>query len=449
MSRIRVSVTTALFTLILTPLIEAAPQTAKHNLGGSGINEFVIVDNDGGQTGRFEFWYNNTKQFGEGNLILWNGTRNYDGREDNDFGGGTQSDIDIFDPMGLFGPNVHEVTAASLAPFRATTFSTTDGQFEVGQTTYAKAGDDYVIYQWTVKNTGTTEVPAKLLFLIDWDLGGFEDDFIAEWNGGTNTVFQQTWDLDFTTGGMSLLEGDLHGHHLGLCCDLRSDDATQDAYFMGTGSTVTSIVDVDDYEVGVSADLGLILPGEEACVAFAQAMTTSGDPVISKTQLLTEIRLANETWSSITSPGGCPQKLTLNAGLNDAWYNPATDGQGFFITIFPDLGFVTLAWFTYDTVLPMMGATANLGDPGHRWLTALGTIDGNKSVMDISITSGGLFDTATDVTRTDGGTITLTFEGCNSGTVDYDIPSISKQGSIPIQRVANDRIALCEALNDP
>jgi len=58
--------------------------------------------------------------------------------------------------------------------------------------------------------------------------------------------------------------------------------------------------------------------------------------------------------------------------LNDAWYNPETDGQGFFITVFPDLGFLSLAWFTYDTELPAEDAEANLGDAGHRWITALG-----------------------------------------------------------------------------
>ncbi len=140
-------------------------------------------------------------------------------------------------------------------------------------------------------------------------------------------------------------------------------------------------------------------------------------------------------------------RLKINAGLNDAWFNPATNGQGFFITVFPELGVVTLAWFTYDTALPDGDATANLGDPGHRWLTALGTIDGHQSVMNITITSGGIFDTSTNIERVSDGTITLRFENCNSGSVDYNIPSIGRQGSVPIQRVANDNIALCEALD--
>lgn len=162
----------------------------------------------------------------------------------------------------------------------------------------------------------------------------------------------------------------------------------------------------------------------------------SGDDFRNRTQVLHDSDLGLEPFA-------------MNAGLNDAWYNPQTSGQGFFITVFPRLGVVSLAWFTYDTVLPDGNATANLGDPGHRWLTALGVISGNQSVMSIEISSGGIFDTTTVITRVDDGTITLTFEDCNSGTVQYDIRSIDQQGTVPIQRVASDNIALCEALSSP
>ena len=141
----------------------------------------------------------------------------------------------------------------------------------------------------------------------------------------------------------------------------------------------------------------------------------------------------------------------INPGLNDAWYNPDTSGQGFFITVFPDLGFVSMAWFTYDTELPAEDATSNLGNPGHRWLTAVGPIEGNQAIMQIEMTSGGLFDAPTEIERTDpagsDGTITLTFDNCNSGTIDYDITSINRQGTVPIRRVADDNIVICEALS--
>jgi peptidyl-prolyl cis-trans isomerase A (cyclophilin A) len=146
-----------------------------------------------------------------------------------------------------------------------------------------------------------------------------------------------------------------------------------------------------------------------------------------------------------------PDSFVMNAGLNDAWYNPITDGQGFFITVFPDLNYVSLAWFTYDTDLPAEDETANLGSPGHRWLTALGPIQGDTAVLNIDIVTGGLFDTPTEVQHTtppgSDGTITLSFANCNSGLVEYDIPSIEQTGSVPIERVAGDNIALCEALS--
>jgi hypothetical protein len=143
---------------------------------------------------------------------------------------------------------------------------------------------------------------------------------------------------------------------------------------------------------------------------------------------------------------GTDDTFKINAGLNDAWFDPVTDGQGFFITVFPDLEVVVLAWFTYDTELPPDGAPVNLGDAGHRWLLAVGTFVDNVAMLDIEIASGGLFDTPTEIERVTDGSIILSFEDCTKGTVEYDITSINQKGIVPIQRVAKDNIVLCEAL---
>jgi len=136
----------------------------------------------------------------------------------------------------------------------------------------------------------------------------------------------------------------------------------------------------------------------------------------------------------------------INAGLNDAWYNRATDGQGFFITVFPSTGRILLSWFTYDTQLPADDATANLGDPGHRWLIAVGSYVDTHAVLDIYNTYGGLFDNGQAVEQDLYGTMVLEFSDCSTGTVEYDIPSISLKGTVAIERVARDNIALCEKL---
>jgi hypothetical protein len=76
----------------------------------------------------------------------------------------------------------------------------------------------------------------------------------------------------------------------------------------------------------------------------------------------------------------------------------------------------------------------------------VGPINGNTAVLEIELASGGLVDEPPMVERVIDGSITLTFEDCFSGTVDYNITSIDRQGSVPIERVARDNAALCESL---
>ena len=169
-----------------------------------------------------------------------------------------------------------------------------------------------------------------------------------------------------------------------------------------------------------------------------------------ETCLLTALLLSFFLLSHAVKAQSPPIEL-LNPGLNDAWYAPETDGQGFFITVYPKLGSVSLAWFTYDTGLPSGESTAKLGDAGHRWLTAVGPFTGNTATLTIYVTRGGLFDSTVPATSTDldgDGTIVLEFTDCTSGVVSYDITSLGKSGQIPIQRVATGNIPLCETLID-
>lgn len=139
----------------------------------------------------------------------------------------------------------------------------------------------------------------------------------------------------------------------------------------------------------------------------------------------------------------------INAGLNDAWFNPDTSGQGVFFTVYPDLEMMFLAWFTYDTERPMPGATANLGEPGHRWLTAFGPYAGDVAELDVELTAGGVFDTGEPAPEQESGygEILIEFADCNSATMTYDIFSPDLSGLIELQRIAGDNIAACEMLN--
>jgi hypothetical protein len=141
-----------------------------------------------------------------------------------------------------------------------------------------------------------------------------------------------------------------------------------------------------------------------------------------------------------------PTDFRINAGLNDAWFSPSTGGQGFIITVFEDIGMMFLAWFTYDSQRPDESTEAMLGEPGHRWLTAFGPYDGNVANLDLTLTSGGLFDSGIPMPdQVNDGTVSVEFEGCNLGMVTYNIFSAGLSGLVPIERIALDNVPACEA----
>jgi hypothetical protein len=141
--------------------------------------------------------------------------------------------------------------------------------------------------------------------------------------------------------------------------------------------------------------------------------------------------------------------FALNAGFNDAWFDPETSGQGFLVSVFPRVQQVFLAWFTFDAERPPADVTAVIGEPGHRWMVAQGTYSGETANLTLFVSEGGVFDASDPAPVTDQagvGTLTLEFADCSSGTVTYDITGAGLSGEIPIIRVANDNVSLCEKL---
>jgi hypothetical protein len=140
--------------------------------------------------------------------------------------------------------------------------------------------------------------------------------------------------------------------------------------------------------------------------------------------------------------------IAINTGLNDAWYDPGTNGQGFFINVFPDTNVMFLSWFTFDTERPPDTVPFELGDPGHRWLTAQGVYDRGVAELQVSVTEGGVFDAAQPAASPPApyGSMTVRFSDCNNGTIDYDLTSVGETGTIPITRVADENVAVCEEM---
>ncbi len=140
----------------------------------------------------------------------------------------------------------------------------------------------------------------------------------------------------------------------------------------------------------------------------------------------------------------------VNPGLNDAWYQPSTDGQGLFFTVYPDGGTLFLSWFTFEVERPGEDVTAVIGDPGHRWITAQGPFEGNRAELSATITRGGVFDSASPspVNDLDVGTLVVEFAGCDRALVNYAFPELGLHGTVVVERVVADNIALCEVLAD-
>ena len=98
---------------------------------------------------------------------------------------------------------------------------------------------------------------------------------------------------------------------------------------------------------------------------------------------------------------------------------------------------------------PPEDVSADLGDPGHRWLTAQGPYFGAQAELEVTLTAGGVFESPTPGAVNElYGSIVLQFENCNAGTVIFDLPDIGRVGAIPIQRIAPDHAAHCQQLNE-
>lgn len=142
-----------------------------------------------------------------------------------------------------------------------------------------------------------------------------------------------------------------------------------------------------------------------------------------------------------------PAPFRITHAMAGGWYDTATPGQGFLMDVFDNVNSMFLAWFTYDLERPGAGADALIGDPGHRWLTAQGPFSGDTADMDITWSSGMIFNSGSPpVQQAQDGSMTVEFFDCYEGLITYDLGASGEQGQVPIQRLANDAVELCESL---
>jgi len=227
----------------------------------------------------------------------------------------------------------------------------------------------------------------------------------------------------------------------------RANDSLLEAFKVGAYieemeiQSLTAALNATNETSLLNAYSNLLAASRNHLRVFVSHITASGGTYDAQVLDQTDVDNITDDYAQILPAEG----FTINNGISDAWYYPATPGHGFFIAVYTDLQTIFLGWFTYDTERPPEDVTANLGDPGHRWLTAYGTYAGAQAELDIEITSGGIFDSAEPTTiQVPGGSIVLQFDNCMSGSVIYDIPSIGRQGVVPIVRLAPDTSTICQ-----
>lgn len=123
-------------------------------------------------------------------------------------------------------------------------------------------------------------------------------------------------------------------------------------------------------------------------------------------------------------------------GLSGTWYNPATSGQGFLFSFYPDLGgagagFLAGGWFTYD-VAPVGQANKE------RWYTITGNAPtaAASAQVDILESVGGNFNAPPKIPTVKVGSGTLQFSDCSTGSLSYSFSDGSgRSGTIPLSRL--------------
>ena len=131
---------------------------------------------------------------------------------------------------------------------------------------------------------------------------------------------------------------------------------------------------------------------------------------------------------------GSSHAIMISGGFTGNWFNPQASGQGFQLQVLPD-GRAVAFWFTYDV------------NGNQVWLTGENSIQDNTLVLQMSQPVGATFGdgfNADDVELIPFGTVTLTFDDCNSGSASWesDNPEFGS-GQMPLERLSSSAGVNC------
>ena len=118
---------------------------------------------------------------------------------------------------------------------------------------------------------------------------------------------------------------------------------------------------------------------------------------------------------------------TIGPGFTGAWFDPAQSGHGLFLEILPD-NRIQAAWFAF-----------NPAGTEQAWIIGTGTYAGNTATLTSVVQpSGGRWIPNFDPTRivaNSWGALTLRFDSCFSGTVEFTSTRGFGTGSMKLTRL--------------
>ena len=178
---------------------------------------------------------------------------------------------------------------------------------------------------------------------------------------------------------------------------------------------------------------GVTLAAGGTCKFFYTFTPTAPGPASSSSNFT-----INGQAFSVSLSGSGTSLLNLNQhGLTGSWYEPATDGQGIEVEVYPDLspgmGSIFVSWFTYDAV--------SGGADHQRWYTAQGPVATGQpnAALTIYQNTGGNFNAPPITSAQPVGTASLSFDTCTSGQLSYIFTDgTGRTGNIPLTRITQN-----------
>lgn len=131
----------------------------------------------------------------------------------------------------------------------------------------------------------------------------------------------------------------------------------------------------------------------------------------------------------------------ISPGIDGAWYEPATSGQGVQIRALPFNGNqLFMTWYTYD-----VNGSAAPGATGQRWFTIQGGYNpGSTQAVNLPIfrSTGGRFDAPpAPPLPTQVGTASIVFHSCTSASLTYSFFDGRPGRTIPLNRLTGANCA--------